>query len=82
MVPRCVARYSSGARSRDRRLTLAPRRDQRLPAVDRHPQDRNLRRVEMSEEKRHLRSKLFMGAMVVLVAMVAWVLIINISARH
>jgi hypothetical protein len=36
----------------------------------------------MSEEKRHLRSKLFMGAIVVLVAMVAWVLIINIGARH
>jgi hypothetical protein len=36
----------------------------------------------MSEEKRRLRSKLFMGAIVVLVAMVAWVLIINIGARH
>jgi hypothetical protein len=36
----------------------------------------------MSEEKRQLRSKLFMGAMVVLVAMVAWVLIINIGSRH
>jgi hypothetical protein len=36
----------------------------------------------MSESKRHLRDKLFMGALVVLVAMVAWVLIINIGSRH
>ena len=36
----------------------------------------------MSEEKRHLRKKFFLGAIVVLVAMIAWVLIINIGARH
>lgn len=36
----------------------------------------------MSEEKRYLKKKFFLGALVVLVAMVAWVLIINISARH
>jgi hypothetical protein len=36
----------------------------------------------MSEEKRHLRKKFFLGALVVLVAMVVWVMIINISARH
>src|ERR1035437_7267009 len=52
------ARPSRGLPARCR-LPLVPRGDQRLPADDREPQDRNLRRVEMSEEKRHLRSKLF-----------------------
>ncbi len=36
----------------------------------------------MSEGKRQLRSRIFWGALVVLVAMVAWVLIINTAARH
>ena len=36
----------------------------------------------MSEEKRHMKKKFFLGALVVLVAMIAWVLIINIGARH
>jgi hypothetical protein len=36
----------------------------------------------MSEEKRYLKKKFFLGALVVLVAMIAWVMIINISARH
>jgi hypothetical protein len=36
----------------------------------------------MSEEKRHMRKKFFWGAIVVLVAMAAWVLVINIGARH
>jgi hypothetical protein len=36
----------------------------------------------MSEEKRHMKKKFFLGALVVLVAMIAWVMIINISSRH
>jgi len=36
----------------------------------------------MSERKREIKEKLYLGALVVLVAMIAWVLIINISARH
>jgi hypothetical protein len=36
----------------------------------------------MSEREKHLRKKLLFGAIVVAVAMVAWMLIIDISARH
>ena len=36
----------------------------------------------MAELEKHLRRKIFLGALVVAVAMVAWVLIINIGARH
>jgi hypothetical protein len=36
----------------------------------------------MSEEKRHMKKKFYLGALVVLVAMIVWVLIINIGARH
>jgi hypothetical protein len=36
----------------------------------------------MAELEKHLRRKLLLGALVVAVAMVAWVLIINIGARH
>ena len=36
----------------------------------------------MSEEKRHMKKKFFLGALVVLVAMIVWVMMINISARH
>jgi hypothetical protein len=36
----------------------------------------------MSERKREIKEKLYLGALVVLVAMIAWVLVINISARH
>jgi hypothetical protein len=36
----------------------------------------------MSERKREIREKLYLGALVVLVAMIAWVLVINISARQ
>ena len=36
----------------------------------------------MAELEKHLRKKLFLGAVVVAVAMAVWVLIINIAARH
>jgi hypothetical protein len=36
----------------------------------------------VAEREKHLRTKIFLGALVVAVAMVAWVLIINIGARH
>jgi hypothetical protein len=36
----------------------------------------------MGDPERHLRRKLFFGALVVAVAMGAWVLVINIGARH
>ena len=36
----------------------------------------------MSEEKRHMKKKFYLGALVVLVAMIVWVQIINIGARH
>jgi hypothetical protein len=36
----------------------------------------------MSERKREIKEKLYLGALVVLVAMIAWVLVINISARQ
>jgi hypothetical protein len=36
----------------------------------------------MAEREKHLRKKLFLGALVVAVAMGAWVLVINIGARH
>jgi hypothetical protein len=36
----------------------------------------------MSERKREIKEKLYLGALVVLVAMIAWILVINISARH
>ena len=36
----------------------------------------------MAESERHIRKKLFLGALVVVVAMGAWVLVINIASRH
>ena len=36
----------------------------------------------MSERKREIKEKLFLGGLVVLVAMIVWVLIINIASRH
>jgi hypothetical protein len=36
----------------------------------------------MSERKREIKEKLYLGALVVLVAMVAWILVINIASRH
>jgi hypothetical protein len=36
----------------------------------------------MSEREKKLRTKIFLGALVVLVAMAAWVLIIDTAARH
>jgi hypothetical protein len=36
----------------------------------------------MSERKRHMREKFFLGALVVLVAMAVWVLVVNIGSRH
>jgi hypothetical protein len=36
----------------------------------------------MSERKREIKEKLYLGALVVLVAMIAWVLVINIWSRH
>jgi hypothetical protein len=36
----------------------------------------------MAELEKHLRRKIFLGALVVAVAMGAWVVIINIGARH
>jgi hypothetical protein len=36
----------------------------------------------VAELEKHLRRKIFLGALVVAVAMGAWVLIINIGARH
>jgi hypothetical protein len=36
----------------------------------------------MSERKREIKEKLFLGALVVLAAMIVWVLIINIASRH
>ncbi len=36
----------------------------------------------MAEGEKRLRKKIFLGALVVAVAMVAWVLVINVAARH
>jgi hypothetical protein len=36
----------------------------------------------MTESEKHIRKKIFLGALVVAVAMGAWVLVVNISARH
>lgn len=36
----------------------------------------------MAELEQHIRKKIFLGAIVVAVAMGAWVLVINIGARH
>jgi hypothetical protein len=36
----------------------------------------------MSERKREIKEKLYLGALVVLVAMIAWILVINIASRH
>ena len=36
----------------------------------------------MSESEKHLRAKILLGALVVAVAMCAWVLAINIAARR
>jgi hypothetical protein len=36
----------------------------------------------MAELEKHLRKKIFLGALVVAVAMGTWVVIINIGARH
>lgn len=36
----------------------------------------------MAETEKHLRKKLLFGALVVAVAMGAWVLVINVAARH
>jgi hypothetical protein len=36
----------------------------------------------MSERRREMKEKFFIGGIIVLVAMAVWVLIINISARH
>jgi hypothetical protein len=36
----------------------------------------------MAEREKKLRKKIFLGALVVLVAMAAWVLVIDMAARH
>lgn len=36
----------------------------------------------MAKLEKHIRKKIFLGALVVAVAMGAWVLVINIAARH
>jgi hypothetical protein len=36
----------------------------------------------MAEREKKLRRKIFLGALVVLVAMAAWVLIIDTASRH
>jgi hypothetical protein len=36
----------------------------------------------MAEREKKLRKKLFLGALVVAIAMAAWVLVINVAARH
>lgn len=36
----------------------------------------------MAEGEKHMRHRIFLGALVVAVAMGAWVLVINIAARH
>jgi hypothetical protein len=36
----------------------------------------------MSERKREIKEKIFLGALVVLAAMFVWVLVINIASRH
>jgi hypothetical protein len=36
----------------------------------------------MAKLEKHIQKKIFLGALVVAVAMIAWVLVINIASRH
>ncbi len=41
-----------------------------------------MRRNQLDKGEKRIHKKLVIGALVVLVAMIAWVLVINIAARH